>query len=41
MYYGNVEKDLNPNAAFVNEMEKYPDLWKVAQRIEGLINGVG
>ena len=41
MYYGNLEKGLNPNATFINEMEKYPKLWKIAQRIEGLINGVG
>lgn len=41
MYYGNVEKELKPSPAFVSEMNKLPRLWNVAQRIEGLINGVG
>lgn len=41
MYHGNEEKELRPHSTFVNEMTKYPKLWSVAQRIEGLINGVG
>lgn len=41
MYYGNEDDDIKPNATFVEEMNKHPDLWKVAQKIEGLICGVG
>ena len=35
------EKELNPSKVFIQEVNKYPKLWSVAQRIEGLINGVG
>ena len=42
VFYGNKEKDFKPNSIFVNEMtNNYPELWKVAQKIEGLINGTG
>lgn len=42
VFYGNKEKDFKPNTIFVNEMtNNYPDLWKVAQKIEGLICGTG
>lgn len=41
MYHGNIEKELKPSHAFISEVNKYPKLWSVAQRIEGLINGVG
>lgn len=41
MYYGNEEKELAPNATFIKEMDQYPDLWEVAQRIEGVVNGLG
>lgn len=37
-FYGDEEKGFNPNKQFVYEMtENYPELWEVAQRIEGLI----
>lgn len=39
MYYG--DEDNPPVKEFVSEMNKYPDLWKAAQKIEGLVNGVG
>ncbi len=39
-YYGNEEDGFLPNKTFVKEMEKHPELWKVAQKIEGLANGV-
>lgn len=42
VFYGNKEKDFKPNTIFVNEMtNNYPDLWEVAQGIEGLICGTG
>ena len=42
VFYGNEEKDFKPIPTFVNEMtNNYPELWKVAQNIEGLINGTG
>ena len=40
--YGDEENDIPPNMAFRHEMEdNYPELWKVAQRIEGLICRTG
>ncbi len=30
-----------PVREFVTEMDKYPKLWNAAQKIEGLVNGVG
>lgn len=40
--YGDVEKDFKPIKQFVFEMtENYPEIWKVASKIEGLICGVG
>ena len=39
MYYGDEEN--KPIAEFVNEMNKYPQLWEASQKIEGLVNGVG
>lgn len=38
-YYGNEDEGFAPNKAFVDEINKYPDLWRVAQRIEGLVCG--
>lgn len=35
-YYGNVDKDFPANKTFREEMDKYPELWKVAQSIEGI-----
>ena len=40
-YYGDEENGLKPNQTFVQEMKNYPDLWKIAQKIEGLVNGIG
>lgn len=40
-YYGDEEQGWNPVRAFVNEMQTYPELWKVAQKIEGIICGSG
>jgi DNA polymerase-3 subunit alpha len=41
-YYGNVEEGRAPIQQFVNEMNtSYPELWKVAQHIEGLISRRG
>lgn len=39
MYYG--DKDYAPDTEFKNEMDKYPELWEVAQKIEGICNGCG
>ena len=40
MYYGNEEKELAPNATFIKQMELFPELWAIAQRVEGLVNGL-
>lgn len=40
-YYGDEENDFKPIPLFVKEMDNYPELWRVAQRIEGLICRVG
>lgn len=40
-YYGNEEEGFAPNKTFQEEMNKYPELWKVAQKIEGLACGCG
>ena len=40
-YYGDVEKEFQPNKTFQEEMNKYPELWKVSQKIEGLQCGLG
>lgn len=39
-YYGNGE-DRKPIAAFKEEMDKNPKLWKLAQAIEGLVTRLG
>lgn len=41
MYYGDEENGIEPNKTFVNEINKYTGLWEVANRIEGLICGIG
>lgn len=41
MYYGDDENNIKPNVTFIDEINKYPKLWEVANRIEGLICGVG
>ena len=41
-FYGDSENGFGPSKQFRIEMEEnYPELWKVAQGIEGLINGCG
>ena len=40
-YYGDEENSIQPTIAFVNEVNKYPQLWEVASKIEGLICGIG
>ena len=40
-YYGDVENGLLPISSFVQEMKNYPELWKVAQKIEGLVCRTG
>ena len=40
-YNGSKEDDLPPVKQFVIEMNNYPELWNVAQKIEGLICGSG
>ena len=40
-YYGDKGNDMQPVTPFVTEMNQYPELWKVASRIEGLICRVG
>jgi len=40
-YYGDEENGIPPNQTFINEVNKHPGLWEVAQRIEGLICGQG
>ena len=40
-YYGDEDAGTPPNQTFINEINKYPKLWEVASKIEGLICGVG
>ena len=40
-YYGDEENGIAPTQAFINEVDKYPQLWEVAKKIEGLICGQG
>lgn len=40
-YYGDEDNGIKPNQQFRKEMENYPELWEIAQGIEGLISGVG
>ena len=37
-YYGDEEKGYAPLQNFVAAMKNYPDVWEVAQKIEGLIS---
>lgn len=38
-YYGDPDNDIPPNLTFQQEVKKYPNLWEVAQKIEGLRSG--
>ena len=41
-FYGDPENDFQPNKQFVFEMtENYPEVWEVAQKIEGLVCRLG
>ena len=40
-YYGDEENGIAPNQSFITEVNKYPKLWEVAKKIEGLICGQG
>ena len=40
-YYGDEENGIAPTQSFINEINKYPQLWEVASKIEGLICGQG
>ena len=40
-YYGDEENGFAPVSLFVKAMKDYPQLWQVAQKVEGLICGVG
>ena len=40
-YYGDEENGFAPIKQFITEMNNNPELWQVAQRIEGLISGYG
>lgn len=40
-YYGDEGEDWKPVGPFVREMNEHPELWKVAQKIEGLVCRVG
>ena len=36
-YYGDEEKGFEPIPTFIKEMNQYPDIWKVAKKVEGTI----
>ena len=40
-YYGDEENGFEPVPLFVQQMNENPELWQVAQRIEGLVNKIG
>jgi DNA polymerase-3 subunit alpha len=40
-YYGDKENDYAPIALFVKEMNNNPELWEIAQKIEGLVCRMG
>ena len=40
-YYGDEENDFKPIPLFIQQMKEYPELWQVAQKIEGLVNRIG
>ena len=40
-YYGDKENSFEPISLFKKEMDAHPDLWQVAQKIEGLVCRVG
>ena len=41
-FYGDKENGIKSSPMFVKEMtENFPEVWKMAQKVEGLINGYG
>ena len=41
-FYGDKENGIKPSPMFVKEMtENFPEVWEIAQKVEGLISGVG
>lgn len=40
-YYGDPEKDMRPVSAFIQAMDENPELWRVAQRVQGLVSQLG
>lgn len=40
-YYGDEDNDMKPIPAFVRAMDEHPELWQVAQKIEGIVCRVG
>ena len=40
-YYGDAEEGFLPIPLFIQQMNQYPELWEVAQRVEGLVCRVG
>ena len=40
-YYGDVENGFKPIPAFIEAMREYPEIWEVAQKIEGAVCRVG
>lgn len=40
-YYGDAEEGFAPIPLFIQQMNQYPELWEVAQRVEGLVCRVG
>ena len=40
-YYGDEENDFEPIPLFVQAMKEYPDIWEVAQKIEGMVCRIG
>ena len=41
MYYGDEENGIEPNKMFIDAVNRFENLWNVANKIEGLICGVG
>lgn len=40
-YYGDEEDELRPIVPFVQKMKEYPEVWEMAQRIEGIVARMG
>lgn len=40
-YYGDSENDFAPIPLFIQAMKEYPEIWEVAQRIEGVVSRIG